>query len=117
MAARTGMFLVPFGHKGDRLALSVGDLFGGMLVDNVAVALCQRIAELQVDLLLPKPGLALAELDRHATAVKRPPDRANQVILLGALEDMVVLVVVADRLEIVVVLGLGRGEGLIEKIQ
>ena len=117
MAARSGVLLIPLGHKRDRLVLRVGDLFGGVLVNNIPVALRQRIAKLQVDLLLAQPGLALAELDRHAAAIQRAANAAHQLILFGALENMVILVVIADRLEVVVVLGLGRCEGLVEQVQ
>jgi len=52
MAARSSVLLIPLRHKCDRLVLRVGDLFGGVLVNNIPVALRQRVAKLQVDLLL-----------------------------------------------------------------
>src|SRR6185503_15181863 len=104
MATRSSVLLIPLSHKCDRLVLRVGDLFGGMLVNYIPVALPQRIAKLQINLLLTQPGLALTELDRHAAAIQRAANAAHQLILLSPLENVVILVVIADRLKVVVVL-------------
>src|SRR5215212_7247910 len=116
MAARPGVPLVPLGHKGDRLILLVSDLFGGMFVENIPIALIQCVAELQVDLLLAQAGLAFAELDRHAAVVEVPADRPDQVVLFGALENVIILIVIADWLEIVVVLAFSGSEALVEQV-
>jgi hypothetical protein len=49
-----------------------------------------------VDLLLPRIGLALGVLDRDAGAVEAVADRAHHLLLLGRLEDVVVLVVAPE---------------------
>ena len=71
--------------------LSAGDLLRAVLVDHVAVGHLQRVGVAEVDLVLAVPGLALRELD--GTPALSMPLRicADEVLVAGRLEDVVVL--------------------------
>ncbi len=109
--------LVPLGHEADRSALRVRDLFGGVLVDDVAVGLGQNVAVLEVYLLLSGSPFALAELDRDAAVVERIADCADQALFLGALKDVIVLDVAAHGLQLVVALAASRVEAVVEDVK
>src|SRR5262249_55012294 len=112
--AGAGEALIPLRHKGDGAALRVGDLLCRLLGEGGAVRLRQRVAVAEVDLLLAGPPLPLAELHRHAARLQRPPDSADQLLLLRSLEDMVVLDVAPDGLEVVILLRARRFVRLVE---
>src|SRR6185295_8016994 len=115
--ARSRVLLVPLRHEGERASLRPGDLLGGVLVEDVAVRLRQRLAKAEVDLLLAQPGLALAELDGNAALVEMAPDGADELVLLGTLEDVVVLVVRAHRPQAVIALRPRLGEAVVEDVE
>ena len=66
------------------------DLLGAVLVDDVVVGHRQRVVVAEVDLLLPGPRLALRGLDADAGAVHPVPDLAEQRLVVGRREDVVV---------------------------
>ena len=90
------------------LPCSQRDLLDAVLVDDVPVRHLQRLGIDQVQLLLARPPLALALLNRDAGRLHAVADRPHQRLALGGLEDMVVLDVPAGGLEIAVAL-LARG--------
>ena len=118
MARRARGAIVPFRHEGQRAALGPGDLLRAVLHDRMRVGRHQRLGVAHVDLLLAGARLALRVLDRHAGGVQPGADRPHHLLLLGGLEDVVVLVVgaegreaaVAGRLQLLV--GLAEQEEL-----
>src|SRR6266478_7167375 len=104
-------------HEGDRAALLPRDLLDAVLVEHVAIGHLERLGVAEVDLLLPPPPLTLRELHRHARRFHRVPNGAHQRLLLGRLEDVIVLEVAGDRRQAVVALGARLVEGLAEEIE
>ncbi len=109
VARRSGGALVVLGHEGHRAALRPGDLLDGVLDDDMGVGRGQRPGIADVDLLLAGARLALGTLHRHARAVQPGADRPHHLLLLGGLEDVVVLVVGADRRHAAVAGGMQLG--------
>ena len=66
------------------------------------VMTCQGGAVLDVDFLLPGPGLALRVLHRDARPVKPVAKGAHHRLFLGGLKEVVVLVIGADRRQLAV---------------
>ena len=85
---------IPLRHEGQRPAGSRSDLLGGQLVDDVPVRHLERRRIPQVDLVLARAPLALAELDGDAGRVHAPADLADHGLGEGAGENVVVLDVV-----------------------
>src|SRR5437764_1241140 len=77
-------------HERDRTAVQVRDLLGTVLVDDVVVGHRQRIGVAEVDLLLPRPRLALRCLDVDARAVHPVADLPEQRLVVARGEDVVV---------------------------
>src|SRR5204862_1123073 len=102
--ARAGLAHVPLRHERDRDALLVRDLLRAVLVDDVVVGARDRLAVAEVDLLLARAPLALARLDDDPGTEHAVANVAMDELLLGGLEDVVVLGVRADRLEAAVAL-------------
>src|SRR2546426_325160 len=57
MAGAADPAVVGLGHESHRAALLVGHLLDSVLVDDVVVGHRQRVGEVEVDLLLARPGL------------------------------------------------------------
>jgi hypothetical protein len=95
-----GELLVPLRHERDGESLAAGNLLGRVLGQDVAVRLVENVAEPGVELLLAGPPLPLRTLHRHAARVERPDDRADDGLLPGPLEDVVVLDVASEGLEL-----------------
>ena len=76
-----------------------------------------RLGVAQIELGLAGSPLALRELDRDAGAVHAVPDRPDQALLLGGLEDVVVLDVPAGGLEVAVDLLACAVERLVEDVE
>src|SRR5438552_3098413 len=104
-------------HEGDRAAPLPRDLLDAVLVEHVAIGHLERLGVAEVDLLLPPPPLTLRELHRHARRFHRVPNGAHQRLLLGRLEDVIVLEVAGDWRQAVVALGARLVEGLAEEIE
>src|SRR5438093_9463201 len=104
--------LVELRHEGERQVLLIGDLLGGLLVEDVAVGHLERVGVTDVDLVLAGTPLALGELDRHARGLEVMADGADQRLHLPALQRMVVLEVPAEGLEVVEALALGGSVGV-----
>ncbi len=117
MKGRARRSHVVLGHEGHRAALLPGDLLHPVLVEHVAVGHLQRVRVAEVDLLLPPPPFPLGELHRDPRRLHPVADGAHQRLLLGGLEDVVVLEVVGDRSEAVVALGPRLVEGLPEEVE
>jgi hypothetical protein len=95
----------------------VRDLLAGVLDDRMHVGRVERVRIADVDLLLPRVGLALRILDRNAGAVEAVPDRAHHVLLLRGAHDRVVLVPASNRAEVAIVFVPERLEGLLEQVE
>ena len=76
-----------------------GDLLGRVLVDRVAIGHLERLGVLEVDLVLSEARLALRELHRDTRVVDAVADRADEVLVAGGLQHVVVLDVGAVRRE------------------
>ena len=92
-----------------------GDLLHGVLEQQVDVRHRHGVLEREVDLVLPAPGLALGELDRQPGAGEPAPHRPDDVLLLGRLQDVVVLDVRRVRRQRPVVVGVGGVVRLLEQ--
>ena len=99
------------------LPCRVGDLLHAVLVERVAIRHLDGLGVAQVDLLLPAPPLALRELDRHGGRLHPVADGADEPLLLGGLEDVVVLEVLGDRRQPVVALRARLLERLLEQVE
>ena len=90
--------------KVSAVAVQPGDLLGAVLEEHAAVGRLHHFVVSNVDLVLARRRLALAELDRDSGFRHLVADLAVQRLELGRLEEVVVLVVVADPLDILVAL-------------
>ncbi len=95
--ARVALAGVVLGHERDRLAVLGGDLLRAVLEDDVAIAGGQRVAVVEVDLVLAEVALAFGVLHAHARAVHGVADRAQQRLDARRPEDRVVHVVAVGR--------------------
>ena len=115
VARRARGALVVLGHEGHRPALGPGDLLDRVLDDGVDVGRFQRAGIADVDLLLAGAGLALGVLHRHPRGVEAGADRPHHILLLGGLEDVVVLVIGAHRRHAAIAGGVQVGVGVREE--
>ena len=90
--------MVRLGHEGDAPAVQVGDLLRAVLEDHAPVGRLEDVVVADVDLVLAVRRLALAELDRNVGGAHLRAKEVMQGLRLGGLEQVVVLVVVAERL-------------------
>ncbi len=104
-------------HEADRASAEVGDLLGAILVDRVVVGHRQRVREAEVDLLLSWPRLAFGRLHAHARRLHPVADRAQERLVVGAGEDVVVEDVRHRRREARVAVRVRLGVGLLEEIE
>ena len=104
VTGRPGEVFAPLRHERHGDAVERGDLFCAVLEQRVPVGHLHRSGVAQVDLVLAGTPLALAELDRDAAALHAVPDLADEPLLPGALQDVVILHVLAVGLEVVIVL-------------
>ena len=86
-------------HERERTTVEPGDLLGRVLVDGVTIGHLERLGVLEVDLVLAEPRLTLRELHRDPRVVDAVADRADEVLVAGGLEHVVVLDVGAVRRE------------------
>ena len=93
------------------------DLLGAVLVDDVVVGHRQRVGEAEVDLLLARPRLALRRLDAHPGGLHPVPDLAQEGLVVGRREDVVVEDVRHRRRQPGVLLGVRLLERLAEEIE
>ena len=89
--------MIGLGHECQAPAVEIGDLLGAMLEDHAPVGRFEDMVVADVDLVLAVGGLALAELDRHPRLGHLVAQQAVERLGLGGLEQVVVLVVVAER--------------------
>jgi len=68
--------------------------------DRVVLGGVERRCIFDVEFFLPGFGFTLGVLHRDARTEKAVADRAQHILFLGRLQDMIVLVVAGDRLEI-----------------
>src|SRR5690554_135481 len=97
MAGTTYAVMMPFGQKGHRMTLLPGDLLDGMLGDGVIIRRIQRACIADVQLLLAGLRLAFGTLYRNPCRIQMVAQGAHDMLLLGGLEDMVILVITTDR--------------------
>ena len=98
VARRAGPAVVGLGHERDAPAVEVGDLLGAVLEDHRPVGRLEDVVVADVDLVLAVGRLALAELDRDPRLGHLVAQQAVERLGLRRLEQLVVLVVVAERL-------------------
>ena len=67
--------------------------------------------------MLALAGLALAELDGHACGLEAPTNRAEDVLILGGLQDVVILQPRRVRFEVAVTLVVGLVVGVLEQVE
>ena len=89
--------MVGLGHEGDAPAVEVGDLLGAVLEQDAPIGRLEDVVVADVDLVLAGGGLALGELDRDARLGHQVAQQPVQRLGLRRLEEVVVLVVVAER--------------------
>ena len=94
-----------FRHERHGDALLVRDLLEALLEDDVVVGHGQGAVVAHVELVLALGRLALGRLDDHARGLQRAADAAVVELGARALEQVVVLDVLADGLEVDVALG------------
>jgi hypothetical protein len=75
----------------------------------------QRFGIFDIDLFLPRPPFAFGVFDRNARTMQAIADGAHDALLLGRLQDVIVLDVVARRLEIAIALGMRRLIAVVEE--
>ena len=80
-------------------------------------AMIEGLGVADVELLLARAPLALRILDRDARGLQQVAHRAHHRLFLGGLEDVVVLDVVAGRLEVAKTLLVDRPVVLVEEIE
>src|SRR5256714_8504517 len=107
--------VVGLGHERDRTAVLGRDLLGAVLVDRVVVRHRDRVGVAEVDLLLPRPCLALRGLHGDAGAVHAVPDRAQQRLVVRRGEDEVVEDVRHGGRQVPVVLAVRLLEAVLEE--
>ena len=90
VARRADPRVVGLRHERHRAPVQVRDLLRAVLVDDVVVGHRQRVGVAEVDLLLAGPRLALRGLDADARAVHPVADLAQQRLVVGRREDVVV---------------------------
>ena len=100
--ARAALGLVELGHEGDRHLLLGGDLLGAVLVDDVTVSGLERLAVLEVDLVLAEVALALGVLDLQPGGPHLVSDPADQRFDARRAQQRVVDVVEVRRLEVAI---------------
>ena len=100
--ARVALQLVELGDEGDGHLLLRGDLLRAVLVDGVVVAHPQRLAVVEVDLVLAEVALALGVLDPHPGAGHLVADAADQRLDPRGAQQRVVDVVEVGRVEVAV---------------
>ena len=98
VARRAGPAVVGLGHERDAPAVEVGDLLRAVLEDHGPVGRLEHVVVADVDLVLAVGRLPLAELDRDPRLGHLVAQQAMERLRLGRLEQLVVLVVVAERL-------------------
>ena len=113
--AVAGELLVELRHEGERVALGGRDLLRGELVEHVAVRHLERRGVAQVDLVLARSPLALAELHRNRRRIDVTPDRADHVLDQRAREHVVVLDVALGGRQVPVALGVGLGIAVLQQ--
>ena len=96
---------------------SVRDLLRAVLVDDVVVGHRQRVGEAEVDLVLARPRLALRGLDLDARAVHAVADLADEVLVVGRGEDVVVEDVRHGRRQVLVALRPRLLVGLAQEVE
>ena len=94
-----------FRHERHGDVFLVRDLLEALLEDDVVVGHGQRAVVAHVELVLALGRLALGRLDDHARGLQRAADAAVVELGARALEQVVVLDVLADGLEVNVALG------------
>ncbi len=104
-------------HERDRAAVQVRDLLGPVLVDGVVVRHRDRVGVAEVDFLLARPGLALGGLHLDSGALHGVSHLAEQRLVVGGGEDVVVEDVGNRRRQVAVVLRVRLLVGLAEEVE
>src|SRR5260221_4195465 len=109
--------VVGLGHEGDGATVLVRDLLDAVLVDHMVVRNRQRVREAEVDLLLPRPGLPLRALHLDPRGLHALAYGADEGLVVGRSQDVVVEDV-GDRWgEVDVVLRVRFGERFFEQVE
>jgi hypothetical protein len=97
MRRRADLSWVPFRQEGYSAAIGPGDFLDRMLGNGVMVGAIKRFGITDVELFLPGLGLALGVFHRDPSRKEMVAHRAHDALFLGGLQDMVILIVGADR--------------------
>ena len=98
VARRAGPGVVRLGHEREAPAVEVGDLLGPVLEEDAPVGRLEDLVVADVDLVLARRRLALAELDRDPRLGHQVAQQPVERLGLRRLEQVVVLVVVPEPL-------------------
>jgi hypothetical protein len=101
---RARPFCIGLGHERQAVAVEPGDLLGAVLEQDASVRRLHDLVVADVDFVLARRGFALAELDRDSGHRHLVANLPVQRLELGGLEKVVVLVVIADPLDVLVAL-------------
>ena len=94
------LVVMPFRQERHGVALLPANLLGGMFGNAVMVGCQHRLGISDVELLLSGLGLALGILDWDTSSPQMIAKRAHQMLFLGGLQDIVILVIAADRRQV-----------------
>ena len=85
VARTAGQIGAPFGHKGDRLAETIGDFLNAVFQKHMAVGHGQGVGVADIDLALTRPPFAFGILHRDAGRLQLGADGAHYRFFLGSL--------------------------------
>ncbi len=117
VTARTGVVERVLRHERHGSPETVGDLLRRGLVHEVAVGHLHGLGVVEVDLVLAAPRLALGELHGHPGGLQPAADRADDVLVLGGLQHVVVLEPRRVRTQVAVALGVSFVVGVVEQVE
>jgi hypothetical protein len=117
MRRRSGAVGRVFRHEGQAMPRRMGDFLAGVLGDRVHVGGIKGVGIFDVDLLLPRLGLALGIFHRDAGAIQPVADRPHHRFLFGGAKDRVIGIETTKGLHVAVAARVQRVIALVEQIE